>query len=175
MIGSIILMFNTDPHLALTMLPLLLITSAIIAVFSIKMGPLFLTMQQKLDKLNTVLQENIAGVRVVKAFVRARHEGGRFEQANEDFTERNIRVMQFMSTMGPMLNFALNIGIVIVIWSGRPAVHPAGEPVHRADRGLRQLPADHRGPVDEPGQPGEHLGGRHRLSRARQRGAGCRP
>jgi ATP-binding cassette subfamily B multidrug efflux pump len=118
MIGSLILMFNTAPQLALTMLPLLIITSAIIAVFSIKMGPLFLTMQQKLDKLNTVLQENIAGVRVVKAFVRARHEADRFEQANEDFTERNIRVTQLMSTMSPILNFALNIGIVIVIWSG---------------------------------------------------------
>jgi len=118
MIGSIILMFNTAPHLALIMLPLLLITSGIIALFSIKMGPLFLTMQQKLDRLNTVLQENIAGVHVVKAFVRARHEADRFEQANEDFTERNIRVTQLMSILGPILTFALNIGIVIVIWSG---------------------------------------------------------
>jgi ATP-binding cassette subfamily B multidrug efflux pump len=118
MIGSIILMFNTAPQLALVMLPLLIITSAIIAVFSIRMGPLFLTMQQKLDKLNTVLQENIAGVRVVKAFVRARFEGSRFEQANEDFTERNIRVTQLLSILGPILTLALNIGIVIVVWSG---------------------------------------------------------
>ncbi len=118
MIGSIILMFNTAPQLAVIMLPLLIITSAIIAVFSTKLGPLFLTMQQKLDKLNTVLQENIAGVRVVKAFVRARHEAARFEEANEDFTERNVRVTQLMSTLSPILNFALNIGVVIVIWSG---------------------------------------------------------
>jgi ATP-binding cassette subfamily B multidrug efflux pump len=118
MIGSIILMFNTDQHLALTMLPLLLITSAIIAIFSIKMSPLFLTMQQKLDRLNTVLQENVAGVRVVKAFVRADHEAERFEAANDDFTNRNITVLQFISTMGPMLNVFLNIGIVVVIWAG---------------------------------------------------------
>ena len=118
MIGSIILMFNTDQHLALTMLPLLLVTSAIIVFFALKMGPLFLTIQQKLDKLNTVLQENIAGVRVVKAFVRARHEADRFEAANKDFTDRNIKVMQFMSTMGPALSVCVNIGIVIVIWTG---------------------------------------------------------
>ncbi|MBE3068110.1 MAG: ABC transporter ATP-binding protein, partial [Chloroflexi bacterium] len=118
MIGSIILMFNTDQHLALTMLPLLLVTSAIIVFFAVKMGPFFLTIQQKLDKLNTVLQENIAGVRVVKAFVRARHEAGRFEAANEDFTDRNIKVMQFMSTMGPALSVCVNIGIVVVIWAG---------------------------------------------------------
>jgi len=118
MIGSLILMFSTAPQLALIILPLLIITSVIIAIFSIKMGPIFLTMQQKLDKLNTVLQENIGGVRVVKAFVRACHEGERFEQANEDFTERNIRVTQMMSILTPILTLALNIGVVIVVWSG---------------------------------------------------------
>jgi ATP-binding cassette subfamily B multidrug efflux pump len=118
MIGSILLMFNTDRQLALSMVPLLLITLAIIVFFVIKMGPLFLTMQQRLDRLNTVLQENIAGVRVVKAFVRARHEAARFEVANQDFTERNIRTMQFMSTMSPALSACINIGIVLVIWSG---------------------------------------------------------
>ncbi len=118
MIGSIILMFNTSPHLAMVMLPLLIITSVGIAVFSMKMGPLFLTMQQKLDRLNTVLQENIAGARVVKAFVRARHEADRFEVANEDFAERNIRVTQLISTLSPILTLALNIGIVTVVWSG---------------------------------------------------------
>jgi len=117
-IGSIILMFNTDRRLALSMLPLLLATSAIIAFFVVKMGPLFLTMQQKLDRLNTVLQENIAGVRVVKAFVQADAEAERFEAANRDFTERNIRVMEFMSTMGPVLSICVNIGIVVVIWAG---------------------------------------------------------
>jgi ATP-binding cassette subfamily B multidrug efflux pump len=118
MLGSILLMFNTSPQLSLVMLPLLLVTSTIIALFSIRMGPMFLTMQQKLDRLNNVLQENIAGVRVVKSFVRSRFEGQRFEQANEDFTERNIRVAQLLSLLGPILTFALNIGIVIVVWSG---------------------------------------------------------
>jgi ATP-binding cassette subfamily B protein len=112
------LMFNTDRTLALSMIPLLLVTWAIIIFFSVKMGPLFLTMQQKLDRLNTVLQENIAGVRVVKAFVRADHEADRFESANLDYTERNIRVMQFMSTMGPVLTMCVNVGIVIVLWAG---------------------------------------------------------
>ena len=118
MIGSLILMFETAPHLALTMVPLLVVTSAIIAVFSVKLGPLFLTLQRKLDALNTVLQENIAGVRVVKAFVRARREAGRFEEANEDFTARNIRVLRLMSMIGPLLSLALNIGIVLVVWAG---------------------------------------------------------
>jgi len=118
MIGSLILMFNTSRELALTMVPLLLVTSAIIVVFSIKMEPLFQSVQQKLDRLNTVLQENIAGARLVKAFVRAEHESQRFEAANEDFTQRNIDVMQFMSTMSPALTVFVNIGMVIVIYAG---------------------------------------------------------
>lgn len=118
MIGSILLMFNTSPQLSLVMLPLLVITTAIIAVFSLSMGPLFLKMQQKLDSLNTVLQENIAGVRVVKAFVRGRYEQQRFEQVNEDFTRRNIQVSSLLSILGPILSFALNLGIVLVIWAG---------------------------------------------------------
>ena len=118
MIGSLILMFNTNRNLALTMLPLLLVTSAIIVFFSIKMEPLFLSVQQKLDRLNTVLQENIAGARLVKAFVRADRESQRFEAANEDLTERNVKVMTFMSTMSPVLTFFVNIGIVVVMYAG---------------------------------------------------------
>ncbi len=118
MIGSLILMFNTNPNLALTMLPLLLVTSVIIVFFSIRMEPLFLSVQQKLDRLNTVLQENIAGARLVKAFVRAEHENRRFAAANEDLTERNVKVMTFMSTMSPVLTFFVNIGIVLVVYAG---------------------------------------------------------
>jgi len=118
MVGSLILMINTSPHLALTMLPLLAVTSAVIIFFSIKMEPLFRVVQQKLDRLNTVLQENVAGAHLVKAFVRADHEGERFEVANEELTERSVRVMQFMSTMSPALTVFVNIGMVIVIWAG---------------------------------------------------------
>jgi len=71
--GSLVMLILTARQLAwiwLAMLPLLF---GIIAVFLVKARPLFLIVQQKLDKLNTVLQENLAGVRVVKAFVRAEH------------------------------------------------------------------------------------------------------
>jgi ATP-binding cassette subfamily B multidrug efflux pump len=118
MIGSLILMFNTSRELALSMLPLMLVTSVVIVFFSLKMEPLYRSVQQKLDRLNTVLQENISGARLVKAFVRAEHEGRRFETANEDFTERNVQVMQFMSSMSPVLTIFVNIGMVVVIYSG---------------------------------------------------------
>ncbi len=118
MIGSLILMITTSPSLALTMLPLLLVTSGLIIFVIVRMEPLYLTVQQKLDRLNTVLQENVAGVRLVKAFVRADFEGRRFESANESFAERSVKVMQFMATVTPVLTACVNVGIVIVIWAG---------------------------------------------------------
>ncbi len=118
MIGSLILMFNTSPSLALTLIPLLIVTSVVIVFFIGKMEPLFRSVQQKLDRLNTVLQENIAGARLVKAFVRADFEGERFETANEAFTDHSARVMRFMSSMSPALTVFVNIGMVIVIWAG---------------------------------------------------------
>jgi len=118
MIGSLILMFVTDSHLALMILPVLVATSLVIVFFVSRMGPLFLIVQRTLDRLNTVLQENIAGVRLVKAFVRADHEAGRFAAVNEEYTDRNIRVMRFMATLFPAMSALVNIGIVVVIWAG---------------------------------------------------------
>ena len=118
MIGSLILMFVTDSRLAMMVLPVLLATSVVVVIFVSRMGPLFMTVQKKLDRLNTVLQENIAGVRLVKAFVRADHEGSRFATANEDYADRNISVMRFMATLSPAMNIFVNIGMVIVIWAG---------------------------------------------------------
>ena len=118
MIGSIVLMFVTSPTLALTMVPLLLVSAAVIIVFSSRMEPLFRAVQQKLDRLNTVLQENISGARLVKSYVRADREAERFGEANTDLTGGTVKVMQFMSSMSPALTSFINIGMVLVIWLG---------------------------------------------------------
>jgi len=118
MLGSLILMFITDSRLALMVMPVLLVTFVVIIFFATRMGPLFILVLRKLDKLNTVLQENIAGVRLVKAFVRASFENERFAEVNEDYTNQNIRVMRFMATLFPIMGLLVNIGMVIVIWAG---------------------------------------------------------
>jgi len=118
MLGSLILMFITDSRLALMVMPVLLVTFFVIIFFATRMGPLFILVLRKLDKLNTVLQENIAGVRLVKAFVRAEFENERFAEVNEDYTNQNIRVMRFMATLFPIMGLLVNIGMVIVIWAG---------------------------------------------------------
>jgi len=118
MIGSLILMFNTDSRLSLMMLPILVIITIIITFFVSRMGTLFRSVQQRLDKLNTVLQENIAGVRLVKAFVRADYEAERFEESNQAYTQNTIRVMRFMTTLSPAMSIFVNLAIVAVIWIG---------------------------------------------------------
>lgn len=118
MVGSFILMVTTSPRLALAMVPLLLVTSLLIAAFVGRMEPLFFRrVQQRLDAVNTVLQENIAGARLVKALVRADHEARRFDVANEAMTARSVEVMQFMSLMTPVSTMCIHVGVVTVIWS----------------------------------------------------------
>ncbi len=118
MVGSLVLMFITSPSLALYILPLLLITSLVIVFFIGRMAPLFRSVQQRLDRLNTVLQENIEGARIVKAFVRADFENRRFEDANEGYTDHSVKVMRFMSTMSPALTIFINLGMVLVLYLG---------------------------------------------------------
>ncbi len=117
-VGSLILMVKTSPKLALTMLPIMLVILVLIVIFSTKMEPIFRAVQQKLDRLNTVLQENISGVRLVKVFVRAKHETERFDVANQDLTHDMTRVMQVMSAMNPALTILINLGMVLVVWMG---------------------------------------------------------
>ena len=118
MVGSLALMITTSANLALAMLPVLVVTAVLVVLFVARMEPLFRSVQQRLDSLNTVLQENIAGARLVKSFVRADFEGERFEAANEAYTGRSVRVLQIMSSMSPSLTMCVNVGMVIVIWVG---------------------------------------------------------
>ena len=117
-LGSTILMVATSRALALTLVPVLLVTTLLIGVFIVKTEPLFRSVQAKFDVLNRLLQENITGARLVKALVRGEHEVERFSNANGAMTERSIAVMRFMSGMMPALTMCLNIGMVVVIWSG---------------------------------------------------------
>ncbi|CAN5202112.1 ABC transporter ATP-binding protein [soil metagenome] len=118
MLGSLALMITTSKSLAFTMLPLLVVTVVLIGFFVVRMEPLFRQVQKRLDAVNDVLQENVAGARLVKGLVRADYEDERFEVTNEAMTLRSIAVMQFMATMQPALTMCINVGVVVVIWVG---------------------------------------------------------
>ena len=118
MVGSLVLMISTSPTLALTMLPLLLVTSGLIVFFLVKQEPMFRFVQARLDRMNTVLQENVAGIRLVKAFVREPFEERRFDLSNQAYCEESVKVMRFAALMPPALTLCVNVGLVVVIWAG---------------------------------------------------------
>jgi ATP-binding cassette subfamily B protein len=118
MIGSIIMLILTSPRLALMMSLLMPLILGLVWLFANRARSLFLMVQEKLDKLNEVLQENLAGVRVVKAFVRVEHENARFDQANSDLMAQTINVMRLLATLLPTMLNIVNLGVVGVIWFG---------------------------------------------------------
>ena len=118
MLGSIVMLILTNRQLSLLMLALFPVVLGMILFFLVKAQPLFLAVQRKLDRLNQVMQENLAGVRVVKAFVRREHENRRFDQINRALTADNVRVMQFIATLIPTMMTLVNLGVVGVIWFG---------------------------------------------------------
>ncbi len=117
-VGSVIFMVLTSPRLAAWMLLILPLTASIIIVFATKAPTLFRRVQQRLDRLNQVLQENLAGVRVVKAFVRGDHESARFDTANVDLMQQSIHAMRILSLLIPTMSLVLNLGTVLVVWLG---------------------------------------------------------
>ena len=118
MIGSIIMLILTSPRLALMMSLLVPLILGLVWLFANRARSLFLTVQEQLDKLNGVLQENLAGVRVVKAFVRVEHENTRFDQANSDLMAQTINVMRLLAMLLPTMLNIVNLGVAGVIWFG---------------------------------------------------------
>ena len=120
-IGASVLLVITSPKLALLMAAFIPVILVFILWFARKVRPMFLWVQKRLDRLNTVLQENLAGVRVVKAFVREKHEVQRFEKSNVELMEKNIQVMRLVAVLMPTMTLILNLGVVGIIWFGGAA------------------------------------------------------
>ena len=81
-------------------------------------NPLFTVLQESLDKLNSIIQENVNGIRVVKAFIQEKTEARRFDDANRHLVETQFNVQMMMSFLRPVMNIVLNIGIVSIIYIG---------------------------------------------------------
>ncbi|WP_242247290.1 ABC transporter ATP-binding protein [Bacillus cereus group sp. BfR-BA-01523] len=117
-IGSIIIVFVTARDLfpiLLVVVPVLLVAIVLIAGQS---SGSFKRVQEALDKVNTKLQENLSGVRVIKAYVRQKYEIAQFEKVNTSLTEINIRAIQIISLMMPIIMLVVNSGIVATLWIG---------------------------------------------------------
>lgn len=118
LIGSVVMMFVIDSRLALITLIVLPLAGFLIWGLMELARPIFTVVQEKLSMLNTTVQENLAGVQVVKAFVRERFEIDRFIQSNDAYMQENIKVGKIMAVALPVLTLLTNLGIVAVIWFG---------------------------------------------------------
>ncbi|MBJ8053438.1 ABC transporter ATP-binding protein [Bacillus cereus] len=117
-IGSIIIVFVTARDLfpiLLVVVPVLLVAIVLIAG---QASGSFKRVQEALDKVNTKLQENLSGVRVIKAYVRQKYEISQFEKINKSLTGINIRAIQIISLMMPIIMLVVNGGIVATLWFG---------------------------------------------------------
>jgi len=117
-IGSLIMAVITSPRLALLLAILMPFVIIALVLVARRAYPLFSAVQKRLDRLNTILQEYLAGVRVVKAFVRSGYEEERFNRANDDLRDQTIRAMQLMAVIMPVMMLAMNLGLVGAVWFG---------------------------------------------------------
>lgn len=111
---------NSTLALILTVsIPMLII---VVSLVISKTFPLFKQVQYKLDKVNAVIQENLTGIRVVKAFDRSQHETDRFGEANDDYVNLSIRANRIMSFMMPSITLIMNASVIAVLWFGAKLV-----------------------------------------------------
>lgn len=117
-IGSIIMAINLNPSMSLTFIVVIPIVSIIIYM-NMKIGyPFYVRIQKSLDKVNSVIREYLAGVRVVKAFNRFNYETERFQKSNEKLANISTKAMGIMSIFSPGITLTVNLGIVAIIWIG---------------------------------------------------------
>lgn len=129
LLGSLVMLIATSPRLALVLLVALPPLLVLVLMIMRRAQPLFHAVQKRLDRLNTIFQENLAGVRVVKAFVRDDYENARLDVANLDLAATNIRVQKLFATLMPSMMLVMNISVVVVLWmAGRlnPDAQTAG-------------------------------------------------
>ena len=120
LIGSLAVLVFTNWSLTLVVLPVLPLALVLFMVFGIVTQPLFGEIQRRLSNLNTILQENLAGIRVVKAFVRERKEQERFRDAAQTLLDQHIKIAKFFSFLFPIIFLVANLGqAAVVYWGGR--------------------------------------------------------
>jgi len=117
-IGTVILLFSSNATLAWTAMPILPVAIVLFAVFASISQPIFIKVQQKLSYLNTVLQENLAGIKVIKAFTREKQQQKKFRAAADDTMAQAIAVSRLFTFMFPLIFMVANLGQAAILYVG---------------------------------------------------------
>ena len=115
-IGGTIMLCMLDVKFGFVLLCSLPVMALTLFLVLSRAVPIFGTIQKKLDRVNSVVQENVTGARVVKAYVREDYEYDRFERANSDLRDTNIRVHKLMAITHPVLTVVMNASIIAIIY-----------------------------------------------------------
>ena len=126
LVGSLVMGALTSPRLALIFFVLLPIILVVVGFVFKRAFPLFQEVQKRLDRINAVMQENLAGVRVVKAFARHDYEIARFGNANDDLRDTTLKAVMIVVLVMPIMMFTVNLGIIGALWFGGNMVDTGG-------------------------------------------------
>ena len=118
LLGTLAVMFWMNWKLALIVFAIVPVILVFFSIFVRQIMPVSLRVQKKLGALNTILQENLAGMRVVKAFAREDYETERYLAQNEELLDENINLIKLFSSIFPLIFFIANLGMVAVVWFG---------------------------------------------------------
>ena len=118
MIIGIFMAVREDVGLSIVLIVAMPAAVLILGSVVVRMVPAFRVMQLRIDRVNSVLREQITGIRVVRAFVREPQEAERFAEANDDLTETSLRTGRLMAAMFPTVSLIINISSIAVLWIG---------------------------------------------------------
>ena len=130
-IGGVALALNQDVPLSGLLLVIVPILIGVVSLIVSRMRPLFRSMQKRIDRVNTVMREQITGIRVIRAFVRDEREQDRYGVSNAELTDVSMRAGKLMALMFPSVMLIVNISSIAVLWFGG----------HRIDSGHMQIGA----------------------------------
>ena len=121
-IGGIVMALQQDIGLSWLMAIAIPVLLVVIGLIVVRMVPLFRSMQQRIDVVNRVLREQLTGIRVIRAFVRERHEAARFADANAQLTDTALRAGRLFAIVFPLVMLVMNVASVAVLWFGAEGV-----------------------------------------------------
>jgi ATP-binding cassette, subfamily B, multidrug efflux pump len=138
-VGGIIMALRTDVPLSGLLVVVLPLMAVVIGLVMRILVPLFRAMQAKLDRINQVMREKLAGIRVIRAFVRTEHEERRFDVANRDLFATTLRVNRIFALVFPLMMAIFNLSSVAVIWFGAARVSDGALPIGNLTAFLQYL------------------------------------
>ncbi len=129
MVGGIVMALRQDVPLSGLLVVILPLMGLVIGLVLVRAVPLFKAMQVKLDRINQVMRETLAGIRVIRAFVRTEYEEQRFDTANRDLMDTSLRVNRLFALTIPTMMAILNLSSVAVMWFGSQRIDSGAMPI----------------------------------------------